>query len=179
MCKFVEITLPRPADQKAIRMQLRKYGRTLEAIPPVPDDGWLPTGHDCFNTCARHCDCGTHLGHLTKEEAEKRRLADQANSLQRKGWSAAKVERWLRDKSRAKRNFGRSHHGAESDLTAEGWSALVKDLLRTESCETLGFTLRWWDEAVSCPAEKVPLDAVNAEFMGRIRTNQLYLFTRY
>ncbi len=99
--------------------------------------------------------------------------------MRKRGWSAAKVERWLLDKSRKIRRADGVHFNPEWELAAEEWSNLVKKLLNLTTCKSFGFALHECDEDVSYPAEKVPLSDVNAELMGRIRTNQLYLFTRY
>ncbi len=82
-----------------------------------------------------HCDCGTILGQRAEDDrndAETERI-EEAARLRQRGWSGAKVERWLEDKARADNRPRRA--GPDS---LELWASVLRELLDVERLPQAG-----------------------------------------
>ena len=105
-------------------------GSNAQAVAEIADAhglGWEPfsnrhlteqaPGSTWFLTSRKHCDCGTALG----ASAVSRRAndpQDQVPKLKERGWSDAKIARWLADKRGAEERHERSRlQRAEDDAT--------------------------------------------------------------
>ena len=142
MCYFITVVIPKGVCLPDARAAAERHGRTLEPIHNPGVQQQLHTGEVLCLTTAGHCDCGTALGAKARSPD---RSSNEAHSKSRKlaarGWSAAKIERALRDSRRT---------GPDSRAAAEiaNWLALLA-AMRDCGLPYLGVLLHAYDGSVA------------------------------
>lgn len=102
MCYFITAVIPKGARLPDARAAAERFGRKLEPIHNPAVQRQLRHGETHCLTTAGHCDCGTALGARGRTSNRNAGEADsRARKLAARGWSAAKIERALRDGRRA------------------------------------------------------------------------------
>ncbi len=102
MCTYITAVIAADADEAAIRQCADQWGHGWKAIDNRHVLGQLRPGERYYLTTRGHCDCGTALGSMGPEwEHRSKDPANKVPALRRKGWSEAKITRWLKDKERA------------------------------------------------------------------------------
>ena len=114
------------------------------------------------------CDCGTALGRLASAEMAERQR--KLRRLEKKGWSKAKIERWVADRNK-------SIDRGEID----SWFGLLTAVLSSGAAESIGLMLHFYsssvhDETFAFAREDVPISGVDAEFLLGIEEDRLYVF---
>lgn len=101
MCYFITAVIPKGVRLPDAQTAAERHGRKLEPIHNPGVQHQLHTGEVLCLTTAGHCDCGTALG---AKAQSLDRSSNEPDSKSRKravrGWSAAKLERALRDSRR-------------------------------------------------------------------------------
>jgi hypothetical protein len=123
MCHFITLIVPSD-DTEAVRAAMDRHGRAATPIDNPSVRKVLRESERQYLTTRAHCDCGTALVQR-RETAEVReeRFAREADRMRRKGWSEAKIERALEDRSKAD-----SRPDPPGPDSIEFWSALLRDL---------------------------------------------------
>lgn len=102
MCYFITAVLPKGTRLTDAQAVAARFGRRLEPIHNPVVQRQLRTGETQCLTAAGHCDCGTSLGADSRSGAGRTRASEvRGRKLARRGWSAGKIERALRDSHRA------------------------------------------------------------------------------
>src|SRR5688500_4612760 len=93
MCHLIAVILPKVAELDRLIPIARQHHRALRVFQLSPEVA-------SFLSRTGHCDCRTPLGSAHHEPARSAPSAEnQVAVLKRKGWSAAKIERWLEQKA--------------------------------------------------------------------------------
>jgi hypothetical protein len=96
----------------------------------------------------KYCDCGTQLGLATRTDTpdatriEKR----EVDKLKKKGWSEAKINRWLADREKTiekdKIRYDRIVNGVHLDI--ENWIEYLKKIFTSTKVQHFGLLLHWY-----------------------------------
>lgn len=186
MCHFITATLPRGADVDAAAAVARRHGRVWVPCENPYVISQLGAGEGYFFTTSGHCDCETAVGSLARPAPRKPRHEKQVPKLRRKGWSEAKIQRWLDEK-----------HGTEKRRAAEAearlgnppfetemWGSLVRDLFAELAVEHVGLLLHMYSGGLE--TERIhllrrqsvePLELTPA-FLLQVEEDVLYRFQR-
>lgn len=185
MCHYITATLPAGVDPQVIAPIFQRHQRKLEALGNSIVLGQLPRGEQYFLTTGKFCDCGTALGSQLRRTVEHS-PEDEIPKLKRKGWSAAKIDRWLNDKrsARERQQLAREEQAQLDTPDAESWQALLQEVLDTTSTQHVGLLLHWYHGSVEeeritiQEIVRVPIDKATPEFLMQIAENVVYCFTR-
>jgi len=173
MCDFVTATLDPRADVERVREVFESHGRALTPLAGSPIAAALGAAGRYFLTLGGGaCDCGTPLGaarlkdrgDVTKE-LEKRR---------RQGWSAAKLARWLEQRTKAV--------PPPQSEQLDRWRQLVTSAVEVGGARTVGLSLHTYrgrvdTEDFPVARERLPIQACTLEFLADMRRDTLYEFT--
>lgn len=175
MCYYIAL-LVRGGDASAIDRVLRNHGRQAKPLDNLSIASALEPGEAQFLTTVGHCDCGTALAPATEDRASKR--TQQAAKLAKKGWSQAKIERWLVDRERADERADERRHANTPD-SVELWSSIIGELLSVPGIQQAGLLLHFYSgdieqEAIEPSRETVPLRDFEAS-LQRLREDQLLM----
>jgi hypothetical protein len=165
MCYFISLVV-RGSDAATIDGVLRQHGRQAKPIVNASIARALEIGEAQFLTVVSHCDCGTALAPRAVDPAERR--AAQATKLEKKGWSKAKVGRWLRQRESAD-DRAESRRRVRMSDSIGFWSRIIADLLGQPGVEQAGLLLHFYsgnvvDEVVELTRVTVPV----GEFEARL-----------
>lgn len=140
MCYYITLVVC-GSDSAAIDRVLRQHGRQAKPMNNASIACALGAGEMQFLTTVGHCDCGTSLApRVVNRKADR---TNQAAKLAKKGWSQAKVERWLSDRVKADDRAERRRHANTPD-SIEQWSRIIGDLLSTPGVQQAGLLLHFY-----------------------------------
>lgn len=130
MCNFITAVLPVRADNNAFRTLVDKHHLLFAPLSNPHLLAQLEPGEGYFHATRATCDCVTGLvGSVKSRDRE-----GAVRKLRQKGWSDAKVARWLQatakvpDESRAK----------QAELSHGAWAAFIGEALLLSSVPYLG-----------------------------------------
>jgi hypothetical protein len=180
MCLFVALVLPSYAR---IRDLEQVFESRLVAFENDSLREQLPPEDLVVRESRKSCDCGTELG-AGFDEPERPTLEKDLRRLRRKGWSQAKIEKWLANKSRASSARSRAvqGHAERNGLSAEIWVRRIRVALEGNSTRRLGLVLHDYEQAVSSESvslvgkKRVRLDELSVECLLGMERDRLYEF---
>jgi len=129
----------------------------------------------------KHCDCGTELGFLNRLKKKEDSGENKLSQLRKKGWSEAKIERWLNDKSN-KQPFdplGKKY----PDL--ENWNSFIQTLFAQTKIKKFGLLLHWYRGDVFSERIKIKerieliVDQLDISELLKIQEDGFYLIKRF
>ena len=189
MCHLIAVILPKVADLERLMIPIaREHHRVLRAFNNRHLSSQLGPEVASFITAMGHCDCGTPLGSGNREAArnstsaisEERQLA----VLKRKGWSAAKIERWLEQKAgvavRSER-VRRDHDKHQTPGVGE-WISFIQAMLASGGTDSVGLHLH--NYAGDFEMEEIRIGGrcslraseLDAEYLLRVEEDVVYEF---
>ncbi len=182
MCHFIYVILPKATPLHLLRPILEPLGTKLR---PAPPDRFGPLPGDAFFATDRYCDCGTVLGCRLRghceHDASTGTLPEDAERLRRKGWTEARIARWIEEKNRGAEN--RTRHlealGESQPQQVLVWQRLIKGALLTGTLPWFGLVYHWHvgEEPVALSRiEPVSLDQLTDDHLMTMEENVLYQF---
>jgi hypothetical protein len=117
---------------------MRKHQRQAKLVFNASVQKILAPNELHFLTTKGHCDCGTALGRKPRDR--KAPSGDDVSKRIAKGWSQAKIDRWLAGKEKA---ASRAPRASSIDSVAF-WAALVRDLRAALSPASVGVLLHFY-----------------------------------
>ena len=189
MCIFITATLPPDASIEAVRAVFERHGRRLDEVENQNVLEQLPSGERYFCTTSGHCDCGTALGSTFAFAETSPRTDDISQKilkLRRKGWSEAKIQRWVEQDRRNREQDQRARIARESYALESGeivdWVALIREIMATGQSSSVGLLVHWYSTSPEQEAvdlrERVRLaaDSITEEDLLRMRHDTVYEF---
>jgi hypothetical protein len=185
MCHYITATLPARADFKAAEAIFKCHGFGFAENDNPNLSSQLEKGDRQFLTAGKYCDCGTSLGsyRVDARPAVSKRELDQ---LRRKGWSEAKINRWLEEKAAAseKDRRGARPELAGTDRELVRWFAMMDELFQSGAADRVGILLH--DYSGSVASEKISLSATETHslaestplVLGELAEDLLCVFTK-
>ncbi len=175
MCYYIALVV-RGSDAATVDGVLRRHGRQAKPSNNASIGGALVPGEAQFLTTVGHCDCGTALAPTDIDRAGKR--TEQVAKLAKKGWSQAKIDRWLSDRVQADHRADERRHAHTPD-SVELWSSIISDLLVTPGVQHAGLLLHFCsgdveDEVIEPIRETVPIRDFESR-LANIREDQLLI----
>ncbi len=183
MCHFVTAVLPRGADIDALRPIADAHSRRLEPLENRSVQAQLQQGEQYFLTTRASCDCGCALG--ARGGTGSHTALDAAAAARRrrlKGWSAARVARWIEQKEEALTRANEKHDTCVYSGAAE-WVEFVRTTLSSGATPYIGLLLHWSSGPLSQRMKilervVVPFSQINEDTILDAREDVLYIFQR-
>jgi hypothetical protein len=175
MCTFVFGVLATETDVEALRPIFERHEIGLRT---AEQDGFSGVTGNIFYTTRDFCDCGTAIGSARYEqgvEAQFHNLEANAEKLQRKGWSAAKIARWRADKEQT---MSRRHLPAEWEL--QKWMGFLPTILNEAGISWFGmfYHRHWQEQHITVEREeRLRVNALSVELLKNMEADVLYRFT--
>ena len=168
MCHFITATLPADANIEVVGQLARRAGRIWQPVKTSPALDRLQPGETYYYTTPNFCDCGTVLGRMGGAEiAEQQR---KIRRLEKRGWSTAKIDRWVADRNKS---IGRS------DIHA--WFDFLTAALSSGATASVGLLLHFYaqsvhDEQFEFHRQNVSMAEIDADFLLGLEEDRLYVF---
>ncbi len=185
MCLYITATLPRDAKLSCIAPIFESHHLSFEAIsnPYVLEQ--LHPGDVYISTTSRHCDCGSVLGSLGRRDGEEPEgYGHELKKLKRKGWSEAKIRRWLEQKEQTKEKHVRRDEARATNQTpvAQYWVDFISAVLGSKCIGRVGILLHFYHMDVEGERikilgnESVKLDELTPRLLMEMEYDVLYEF---
>ena len=178
MCHYITAVLPGSADLTSLAAVADRYGRNLTPLKNPGIEEQLKGGERYFLTTRGHCDCGTALGALGRQEKQFNRrnnsVETEEDKLRRKGWSESKISRWKEQKSQHLANPPKS-----ADPT--DWEHLLTEMLKSGKTPFVGILLHFYNGSIEGRIELqgrevIKIKNLSPEALGRLEEDVLYEF---
>ncbi len=171
MCYYITMVLPKDADPGRVARVLARHGITPMEVKNPHVDATLPTGMKHMRAARQYCDCDTALGRLRLSEHD--RFPDP-EPLRRKGWSEAKIQRWLAQKR---------SQPIERTADPDGWCRVIRDLLEEARASRAGLLLHMYDDGLEEkiilePIRKLVADETLADELHHMQEDTIYLIRK-
>jgi hypothetical protein len=174
MCTTIYLTVPAGADRAPISETLRARGYHFAVVGQ--GDGELVLS---LLSAYGACQCGTPLGSGARpREWSTSEFERNVARFRKRGWSEAKIERWLDDKHAAHTKEERiSHDRSEGPAAAnvESWLMLIREL--SARLERFGVLVTdgepWWE---NIGRRHVPVRQVDAVALRQMERGRLHVF---
>lgn len=143
MCHFITAVASSSVDPGKLDETARRYRcRCIPCENPFVTKQLSPKER-YFVMTAGVCDCGTVLGSRTVIDDRHSAMQLKLDSFQRKGWSAAKIERWKAQQDAIQDRQVRVAHqrDASAAMYAEGWVQLITAMLDEAHLDEFGLLL--------------------------------------
>ena len=186
MCTYITAVLAAGADEERVRGLADHWRHGWEAIENRHVLKQLRPGERYYMTTGKYCDCGTALGSLS---SEWRGRTDEPSlkvpALRRKGWSEAKIARWLEDKRKAAGHRQRKEQwlaGNPAGPEEELWLGFLNAAITQGATRSIGLLLHWYGGAVETERidigsrTQVRLAQANEDVLRRMEYDVLYEF---
>ena len=147
----------------------------------------LPKWMIYLSKSTNHCDCGTVLGSTYhSSEIEFNVSHKEIKKLERKGWSQAKIKRWIEEKEKYKDKLKRESITYEERYApqANEWYEFIKSVVLNKNLGTFGLLLHMYrtspeTEMVKLKRiENVAINDIRHDFLMKIREDVLYQFNQ-
>jgi hypothetical protein len=108
----------------------------------------------------------------------------EVEALKKKGWSTAKIERWIEDKRKKQHKLlqANEHYRKAVRPNAEEWTSFLRGVVTHAAIGQFGLILHFYktgpeEEKISLKGQQtVPIDTVSPEFLMGIEEDILYTF---
>jgi hypothetical protein len=148
----------------------------------------LPQGTIYLWKKSSHCDCGTALGcmNLRNQQTEVPDRESETKRLRKKGWSEAKIQRWVEEKDKAsdKKEARNEMYRHSQELRAEEWVKFIKDAVAHPAVGEFGLLLHFYKTAPERETielkrhETTSVHTLSPEYLMSIDEDVLYLFRK-
>lgn len=148
MCYFVTAVLPfdvKPEDHADL---LHEYTKWLAPVDNASVLRHVGAGARDYVLGTNMCDCDTCVGVLGRPQSDEGDAVDRkVEKLRRKGWSEAKIRRWLDQRQENKAKKHRIHEQAmkRHEEEAAGWVRFIKRFVAATGVQYFGLLLHWYD----------------------------------
>ena len=177
MCHFVLAAVPRDANLEEVRAIAKKHMRPL-SDPSIAFAGAGPQRPADLYYTTKHCNCGTAIGAGADRSQAWRPSDKELRKLRRKGWSEAKIARWVAEHERtdARRKAKELALEHRSQPEVESWLALAAEVLASGAANRFGILLVW-SPGASIELEdeiRTPIDEASSSLLFEAREGVLY-----
>ena len=136
MCHFITLVTD-CADTSALSAAMDRHGRAARAQTSVSIQKYLRNEERQYLTSVGSCDCGTALVRSTGSgKADEREKLIQSKT--RKGWSKAKTERWIAERTKAD---ARPKPNSDSH---EMWARILSEVLALPGTTSAGLVVHFY-----------------------------------
>lgn len=185
MCLFITATLPRNASLNCVAPIFEAHRLSFKKISNPYVLNQLHAGDVYVSTTTSHCDCGSVLGSLNRRNKDETEDHEhELKKLRRKGWSEAKIQRWLEQKEQTKEKHLREDEALAGRNTpvARDWAEFISELLGSRCTDRIGILLHFYHTGVDSERvkilgkEKVKLEELTPKLLMGMREDVVYEF---
>jgi hypothetical protein len=147
MCLYITATLPRDAKLDCVAPIFETFKLSFETVSNPYVLKQLPPGEVYISTTTSHCDCGSALGSLGRSDRDEPESYEHGlKKLRRKGWSEAKIRRWLEQKAQTREKHAREDEARAGSNTpvAQSWVDFISAVLNSKCTDRVGILLHFY-----------------------------------
>lgn len=188
MCLYITSFVPANSDIKLLRQIL--YDINFNYFPISNDSLNSQLGKEIhyFISTKRHCDCGSDLGSANFDSATdhyEAKITSNLKKLREKGWSEAKIQRWISDIRKAQKKDETSSEKKMEDnptLLAKNWLNLISQALTTGNLPYFGILLHDYSGSIYDDVIGIrktlskKLFSLDEEYLLKLERDVLYKF---
>jgi len=185
MCHFITMVFPASADTNLLAELFRRRHRSMERLTNPHVTTQLRPDEMYVQPAPKMCDCGTSLGSLRRGTEPPRVERRETEQLRRKGWSGAKIDRWLQQQTQYLERIRQEKESRESAARGadpDSWCQTISELLALPGVGYAGILLHWYSGGIQseriqlADRRRVRVDSSTPDFLHNIDEDILYEF---
>ena len=188
MCWFEYLAVPSGADLDVLAKTLGGEHRQLRAEEGPAIRRWLAAEWQLFEFTRGHCACGSCLGERViydrpTADDDHDRIDREAERHRKRGWSEARVARWLAEKRAAAERPAVSESEREQQ-ELDDWMRLIPALLAVEGMACFGLLIHFFDDRQHWrhvqpePSARVRLASLTETMLLNMAPERLFIVRR-
>ena len=185
MCTYITATLNAGSDSAQVHALAMHHGLGWQALFNRKLVSQVAPGSKWFLTSRKYCDCGTALGSAGKRPERTHDSASDVPKLKKRGWSDAKISRWLADKSAAEaRQLEYQTRGTGLTREVDNWITFLTSAIASKAADHVGVLIHEYSGGVSGERiaikrrEVIRVSEVTPELLWKMEFDVLYQFGR-
>jgi hypothetical protein len=176
MCTYIMTVLPAGTDLEPAREDYKMFGLNFWVQKERPP---AISTHDAYVGTAGFCDCGAALGSSNVSHRPIKPPDEQLPKLKKRGWSEAKIERWLDEKrTHLAGDIRRADERTVRELAR--WHAFIEHALESRLASQIGVFVHSYNKGFGADIirniVRVPLRMLSPELLRNIADDTLYEF---
>lgn len=148
MCHFISGLIEKQTPIEVLNQVGLEYAITFDKCDNDFVKSQLHTNEQYLIKSTKSCDCGTQLGLIARLEmpGEMRIEKKELDKLEKKGWSAGKIDRWKteRNKTFEKDKIRYSRMVNADHLDVANWMKYLDTLFTNTNISYVGLLLHWY-----------------------------------
>jgi hypothetical protein len=178
MCTFITAIVPAETALLQLRELCGKHGFSADPVDNASLRTLMPQGYQ-FLPVGGSCNCDTALGFAHRPTSQSHDLEGDISKLKRKGWTAAKIERWRKEKEQA-----RQQKQQQPYIELRRWKDWIAEIVRAHSAKRLTIVLHFYKDGIDTDRiqikrlEKIDVDTLNVDQLALLDWDVLYQFSR-
>ena len=141
MCYYITATVPAESNLEVLRQVINKHGFGFTSLTNSFITTQLPKGSHYYRATGSYCDCDDGFGysfhydrHSTQNDITK-----HTNKLRKKGWSEAKIDRSLQERTLAREKL---RPGIPE--SASRWITFIHEILSAKRTPKVGLITHFY-----------------------------------
>jgi hypothetical protein len=171
MCLFITVFVLHSSNHDLISNIAKKHQLNWIKVENSCVSKQMNSAYSIFCTTNGWCDCGTAIGSNNNSDTKEFNAAKK----KQKGWSDAKIKRWLKQKESNKEVPNQTK---ENEL--QNWINFIKESLENRLTKEIGLLIHMYHKDID--SERIQLQAidrltdVSAEILLNVKPDRVYLF---
>ena len=153
MCHYITGIISGKVTVQELNSVGQEFGLKFETCPNEFVQKQLENGESYIWKHCNYCDCGTLLGSLNEKNIKRTKNVSELEigKLKRKGWSEAKIQRFLNDKNKKAEQNDKDleQRKLSSENGIQEWVDFCKKIFETIPINTFGILLHWYKRGIS------------------------------
>ncbi len=184
MCHFITMILPAGTGLEASSGVFARHNRKPVCLVSRHVDPFLQTGEVYLFPSRRMCDCGTALGSLNRQPESERISKATGDRFRKQGWSDAKIQRWLEQRSQTDERDRRISDAKSISVAGrgpDGWHGILRGLVCDLRLTYAGILLHWYSGGLETEKIEVkrrvtlPMDDKLTDALYRVEEDTFYI----
>lgn len=186
MCHYITATLPLISNLQLVAEIFEEHKLGFERILNPHVRRQIAPGDIQILTTRAHCDCGTVLGSLDREDSDLSHDYERdAGRLRTKRWSEQKIRRWIDEKEQTKARHVREDSQLVLNRTSEAcrWIEFLAAVLESRAATRIGLLVHVYrggiesERIVIQRVERVRLAELIPELLMKMKEDLIYEFS--
>ena len=186
MCHFLTAVLSKGADIDACCLIAEKFQRVFEPVSNQYIQKQLEPKMKYYCMTKGNCDCGTIWGKGKGAGDVKKKMNRKLKKLRNKGWSEAKIKRFIESQNQASqgRQASLKKQHIDCETLAHRWISFISEIIDQGLSDYMGILLHWYsgnleEEKIDIQQiEKISLSELDPTFIWKAKEDVLYVIKK-
>ena len=147
MCQFNLAIVDKESDDSKLKDIFERNGFNYTLLQNQDLNKLIGSDLKVIFTTKSHCDCGSAIGSVTKDNSIKRDNEKEIKKLKRKQWSDSKIQKYMDNKEKAELRK-QSETGNTHKKELDNWNNTINDCFYEKISKRFGFLTHFYSGTI-------------------------------